>query len=129
MFKILHAMLGMLYLTIIYSASHILLEFFRKNVEVKPSLLAQYAFYLFVPALLVATIDKLLVIFAPREHEQFFMDNVTTTIQETIIMAFPNIVKGLLWSIPMMVVDYAVNTFVAFDITKSIAGYLNWPFW
>ncbi len=96
----LHIFLGILYSAIFISMFTNVYNFFDLQQKVPDGQPLLWLFWFIAPPMIISVVDKLRVMFFPKEHENVFKDQLTkpmTLLAETVAWAIPNMLGGILW--------------------------------
>ncbi len=96
----LHIFLGIIDSAIFISMFTNLYNFFDLQKDIPDGQPLLWLFWFVAPPLIISVMDKLRVVFFPKEHEDVFKDqlmNPVTLLAETVAWAIPNMLGGLLW--------------------------------
>lgn len=126
--RIIHIFLGIIYSAIGVSLFSNLYNFFDKRISIPPELPLKWLLWLVIPPLVISVLDKLRVIFMPKEHEDTLRDQIlspTSLFAETIAWCIPNIIGGVLWAVGILIA-YAIAMYLA-DVhyVSQLADYLG----
>jgi hypothetical protein len=105
--KLILLTIGMFYAMIVLSMFSAVYNFFDINKPIPEGLPALWLIYFLAPPVALSVLDKLRVIFFPKEHENVFRDqllSLNTLVAETVAWAIPNILAGILWAFGILFV-------------------------
>lgn len=101
-FNPIHMFLGLIYAAVGLSMFCNLYNFFDIRAPLPQGLPIKWGLWLAVPPLVISVLDKLRVIFFPKEHEDILKDqliSINNLFAETIAWAIPNAIGGVLWGV------------------------------
>lgn len=113
--KYIHILLGVIYAAIAVSLLSHLYNFFDVKQAIPMDLPIRWLLWFVIPPALISVMDKLRVIFMPKEHENALKDQLlspTSLIAETVAWAIPNMVGGIMWCVGILIA-YAIAMYVA----------------
>jgi hypothetical protein len=116
-----YAMIGLSMLSAVYN----FFDIHKPIPEGQPQL---WLVYFLVPPIVISIIDKLRVIFFPKEHENVFRDqllSINTLVAETVAWAIPNILTGIIWAVGILVVYALFWYLVGVHFLADAAEYLG----
>lgn len=104
--KYIHILLGIIYAAVGVSLLSNIYNFFDVRDAIPSGLPIRWVLWLVIPPLVISILDKLRVIFMPKEHEDTLRDQLlspTSLFAETVAWCVPNIVGGVIWAVGILI--------------------------
>jgi|GEM_PF-6866085 len=126
--KSIHILIGTFYAMLVMSIFTCGYNFFDIRRAIPEGQPALWLIYFLVPPVVLSILDKLRVIFFPKEHENVFRDqllSINTLVAETVAWAIPNIIAGILWSFGVLLAYGLLYYLSGFHMLNDVAAFLG----
>jgi hypothetical protein len=111
--------LGVIYAMNMTSFFPFVLHRLADKVHIPSGHYSVWAMWLVVPALLAAVAEKIYMLLTIREHEKVLGQGPFTTISDTLALAVPAGMKGLLWGGAIALVNALADGFLNIDVLRD----------
>ncbi|GAB7081357.1 hypothetical protein [Megalodesulfovibrio paquesii] len=124
---LLYVPLGVLYAAVFTSFGQHVLRYFDKEIPFDQHYWMVWGLWLVIPAVLCAFLEKVATLATLREHESLFDTGPVTSIIETVAQGVPAFFRGFLYAIPLILLNWAADAFLAKNLVREAIALLGLP--
>lgn len=124
---LLYLPLGLVYAAVFTSFGQHVLRYFDKEIPFDQHYWIVWGLWLGIPAVVCAVVEKLATIATLREHESLFDTGPVTSIVETVAQGVPAFFRGFLYSIIILLINWAAAAFLQMNPVRDVIHSLGLP--